>query len=91
MGGLGPNCWLVMFRLSTFESSTNHSMEFIILDEASSEIYAFSPNKSRSGRLSFSTSLLVELVTALIKVRSRAAYSSLLMKCGILVVFTIAT
>lgn len=80
MGGLGPSCWLVMFILSTFESSTSHSIEFIILDEASSEIYAFSPNKSRSGRLSFSTSSLVELVTALIKVRSRAAYSSLLMK-----------
>lgn len=77
MGGLGPSCELVRLILSTLESSTNQRMEFIILDEANRLISALLPNKSCSGRLSFSTSLLVELVTALIKVKSTAAYSSL--------------
>jgi hypothetical protein len=49
-------------------------------------------NKFYSGRLSFYTSLFVVLVSALIKVKSIAAYNSFfdISKCGTSVVLTIA-
>lgn len=91
MGGLGPSISLVTVMFSNLESSTSHMTVFIMFDDASNYSSAVDGNKFYYGKFSFSASSLVALVTTFTNVKSRDAYKSTPLKCGMLVVFTIVT